>query len=213
VPEPRTLAAFALAAYVFAVLPGPAVIYIVTRSIDRGRVAGIVSVLGIATGNLIHVIAATLGLSALLMSSAVAFTVVRYVGAAYLVYLGIRALLDRDHDSQLDAARRGPLSRLYGQGVLVAAFNPKTALFFLAFLPQFIDPSRGPISLQMSLLGVVLVVITALSDASYALLSGMAGKWLRGSPRFRRRRRAVSGSVYIGLGLTAALTDSRPTSK
>jgi threonine/homoserine/homoserine lactone efflux protein len=210
VPEPKTLAAFAVAAYVFAVLPGPAVIYIVTRSLNRGRGAGVVSVLGIATGNVIHVIAATLGLSALLMSSAVAFTVVKYAGASYLIFLGLRTLLKRaEDDGHRDAMEMNPLSRLYSQGVLVATLNPKTALFFLAFLPQFIDPSRGPVSLQMALLGLLLVVITALSDGCYALLSGTAGKWIRGNPRFALRRRVLSGTVYIGLGVSAALTGSR----
>ena len=209
-PEPKTLATFAVAAYVFAVLPGPAVIYIVTRSIDQGRSGGIVSVLGIATGNVVHVIAATLGLSALLMSSAVAFTAVKYVGASYLILLGLRTLLNRDEDGgHRETSFPSPLTHLYSQGVLVATLNPKTALFFLAFLPQFIDPSRGPVALQMALLGVLLVAITALSDTCYALLSGTAGRWFRRNPRFALRRRLLSGTVYIGLGVSAALTGSR----
>ncbi len=213
-PEPQTLAAFAVAAYVFAVLPGPAVIYIVIRSIERGRMAGVASVLGIATGNLLHALAATLGLTAVLRSSAIAFAGVRYVGAGYLIYLGIRALADRnDNGIQRRTPNRRPLSRLYAHGVVVATLNPKTALFFLAFLPQFLDPTRGPVTLQMALLGVLLVVITALSDVSYALLSGTAGKWLRGERRFTRRRQVFSGSVYIGLGITAALTGSRTTAE
>jgi threonine/homoserine/homoserine lactone efflux protein len=210
VPEAKTLVAFGAAAYIFALFPGPAVLYIVTRSIEQGRMAGVVSVTGIATGNLVHVVAATLGLSALLISSAAAFTVVKYAGAAYLIYLGIREILDRDEgDRQDEAAERRGTSRLYGEGVLVATLNPKTALFFLAFLPQFVDPSRGPVTAQIALLGVLLVVITAVSDTGYALLSGTVGNWFRGSARLARKRRVFSGTMYIGLGFSAALTGSR----
>jgi threonine/homoserine/homoserine lactone efflux protein len=212
VPEAKTLVAFGAAAYLFALFPGPAVLYIVTRSIDQGRMAGVVSVTGIATGNFVHVVAATLGLSALLMSSAAVFTVVKYAGAAYLIYLGIREILERNEGDRLDETtqHRG-LTNLYGQGVLVASLNPKTALFFLAFLPQFVDPARGPVTAQIALLGVLLVVITALSDTSYALLSGTVGNWFRGKARLARRRRLFSGTMYIGLGFSAALTGSRLT--
>jgi threonine/homoserine/homoserine lactone efflux protein len=210
VPEANTLIAFGAAAYLFALFPGPAVLYIAMRSIEQGRVAGVVSVTGIATGNLVHVVAATLGLSALVLSSAAAFTVVKYAGAAYLIYLGIREILDRDErDRQEEAAQHRGMSHLYGQGVLVATLNPKTALFFLAFLPQFVDPSRGSVTAQIALFGVLLVVITALSDTTYALLSGTVGNWFRGNARFVRKRRVFSGTMYIGLGLTAALTGSR----
>jgi threonine/homoserine/homoserine lactone efflux protein len=213
VPEAKTLVAFGAAAYVFALFPGPAVLYIVTRSIEQGRLAGVVSVTGIATGNLVHVVAATLGLSALLMSSAAAFTIVKYAGAAYLIYLGIREILKRDKEDRGNgAAQHRGLSHLYGQGVLVATLNPKTALFFLAFLPQFVDPSRGPVTAQIALLGVLLVVITALSDTSYALLSGTVGNWFRGNARIARKRRVFSGTMYIGLGFSAALTGSRSSS-
>ena len=212
-PEAETLVTFAAAAYVFALFPGPAVLYVVTRSIEQGRAAGVVSVTGIASGNLGHVVAATLGLSALLMSSAAAFTVVKYMGAAYLIYLGIREIVDRDQaDSRDGVARNKGKSYLYGQGVLVATLNPKTALFFLAFLPQFVDPSRGSVTAQIALLGILLVIITALSDTTYALLSGTVGTWLRGNDQFARRRRAFSGTIYIGLGLSAALTGSRSSS-
>jgi threonine/homoserine/homoserine lactone efflux protein len=210
VPEAETLVTFAAAAYVFALFPGPAVLYVVTRSIEQGRVAGVVSVAGIASGNLVHVVAATLGLSALLMSSAAAFTVVKYAGAAYLIYLGIREIVDRnEEDRRDDAVQLRGMSRLYGQGVFVATLNPKTALFFLAFLPQFVDPSRGSVTAQIAVLGILLVVITALSDTTYALLSGTVGSWLRGNARFARKRRVFSGTIYIGLGLSAALTGSR----
>ena len=209
-PELQTLGAFAVAAYVFALVPGPAVIYVVTRSIDQGRMAGVVSVLGIASGTLVHVVAATLGLSALLMSSAVAYSVVKYAGASYLIFLGVRTLLRRDEEAVDRAAPAPvPLKRLYRQGIVVAILNPKNALFFLAFLPQFVDPARGPVALQMGLLGILLVLIAAASDCSYALLSGTAANWLKGNTRILRRRRVLSGSVYIGLGISAALTSSQ----
>lgn len=210
-PEPKTLAAFAVAVYVFAVLPGPAVMYVVTRGIHHGRVGGVVSALGVATGNLVHVVAATLGLSALLMSSAVAFTAVKYTGAAYLVYLGIRTLLDREAEGRDDhATPERSLRRVYGQGAVVATLNPKTALFFLAFLPQFVDPSGAPVAAQIAFLGVLLVVITVVSDSCYALVSGTAGNWLKANPRVVRGRRFLSGGIYIGLGVTAAVSGSRP---
>ncbi len=212
-PEAKTLVTFAAAAYLFALFPGPAVLYVVTRSIEQGRVAGVVSVTGIASGNLVHVVAATLGLSALLLTSAAAFTVVKYAGAAYLIYLGIREIVARDGaDRRDDAVKHRAMSHLYGQGVLVATLNPKTALFFLAFLPQFVDPSKGSAAAQIAFLGILLVVITALSDTSYALLSGIAGNWLRSNARFARKRRVFSGTIYIGLGLSAALTGSRSSS-
>ena len=211
-PDLETVTVFSAAALLFAVVPGPAVIYIVTRSIDQGRSAGLVSALGIATGTLVHVPLATVGLSALLVSSAVAFTMVKYLGAAYLVYLGIRKLLDRQADDLGAAPASRTLRRIYGQGALVGVLNPKTALFFLAFLPQFVDPARGSTALQLAALGVLLVCISLLSDSCYALLTGTAGSWLRRrGPHLIRRQRLVSGSIYIALGVSAAVAGSRST--
>lgn len=205
-PSPETVAVFIGAVVLFAVVPGPAVIYVVTRSADQGRAAGLVSVLGIATGNLVHVLAAAVGLSALLASSAVAFSAVKYLGAAYLVFLGVRKLLQREEDPEImgEAGAQG-LSRSYSHGVVVATLNPKTALFFLAFLPQFVD-AGGSGALQIGLLGVLLVVVTAVSDSLYALVASRAGSWVRGDARFARRRRVITGTVYVGLGVAAALT-------
>jgi len=209
VPEPNTIGIFLVAALLFAVVPGPAVVYVVTRSIAQGRAGGIASTLGIETGNMIHVAAAALGLSALLASSALAFAAIKYVGAAYLIYLGVRKILDRSQDDEKEKRTPEPLNRLYLHGVAVAVLNPKTALFFLAFLPQFVDPARGPISLQLAVLGVLLVAVTALSDGVYALLAGTAGNWFRGNARFMRRQRVISGGVYITLGIAALLAGSR----
>ncbi|MQA88458.1 MAG: LysE family translocator [Streptosporangiales bacterium] len=214
-PEADTFAVFAAAALIFAVMPGPAVFYVVTRSVAEGRRSGLVSTLGIETGNLVHVVAATVGLSALLASSAVAFTVVRYVGAAYLIYLGVRKLLERPSAEETGrSSRMVPLPRVYAQAVAVATLNPKTALFFLAFLPQFVDPTRGPVAVQIGLLGVLLVAITAISDSGYALLTGTAGRWLRVRHRAgtaMRWPRLVSGGAYIALGAYAAVGGDRRT--
>lgn len=209
-PEVQTLTVFAAAALLFAVVPGPAVIYIVTRSVDQGRAAGLVSALGIATGTLVHVPCAAVGLSALLVSSAVAFTTVKYLGAAYLVYLGIRKLLDKEADGLAVTVATRSLKRVFRQGVVVGVLNPKTALFFLAFLPQFVDPARGSAALQLGVLGILLVAISMVSDSGYALLTGTAGEWLRGrSERFFRGQRVLTGGIYIALGLSAAVAGSQ----
>ena len=199
------LPVFLLAALILLLTPGPAVLYIIARSMDQGRLAGIVSVLSIETGNSVHVLAATLGLSAILLSSALAFTVVKYLGAAYLIYLGIRRLSTRDQDHELGSIQKQSLRRIYSQGVLVAALNPKTALFFLAFLPQFVDPSVGSVPLQLLTLGGMFVTMAIVTDSMYALLASTAGGWLKRNRSFLRAERYVVGGVYIGLGLTAAL--------
>ena len=205
-----TITVFAAASLLFAVVPGPAVIYIVTRSVDQGRAAGLVSALGIATGTLVHVPLAAVGLSALLVSSAAAFTTVKYLGAAYLVYLGIRKLLDREADDLDAAPDTRSLRRIYSQGALVGVLNPKTALFFLAFLPQFVDPARGSTAAQLATLGVLLVCISMVSDSCYALLTGSASTWLRGrGTRFMRGQRLLSGAIYVALGVSAAIAGSR----
>jgi threonine/homoserine/homoserine lactone efflux protein len=206
VPSPSTLAVFCAAALALIVVPGPAVTYIVTQSIDKGRAAGLVSALGIASGGLVHVAAAVVGLSALLASSATAFTVVKVVGAVYLIAIGIRRLLARHEDDashEPDSAPGAP-GRLFVQGVVVNVLNPKTALFFLAFLPQFVDPDRGSVAAQVAIFGVTFVLIAVISDSTYALIAAaLAGK-LRASERARRIRRYVTGGVFVVLGATAA---------
>ena len=200
---------FIPAAFNLLITPGPAVLYIVTRSVDQGRRAGIVSVLGIQIGTLTHVFAAALGLSAILVTSALAFDVVKYLGAAYLIYLGIRTLLDRKPVVQSQTVERKTLKTIFSQGVIVAILNPKTALFFFAFLPQFVDSARGSVPLQFLLLGAIFVGMALITDSVYALLAGTAGRWLKGSPRFLRAQRYISGTIYIGLGVTTALASGR----
>jgi len=205
VPSGATFAVFAAAAVALAVVPGPAVLYIVAQSIDGGRAGGLVSALGVATGGLVHVVGATIGLSALIASSATAFTAVKFAGAAYLVVLGVLTLLRRTtvEDAPVRAERR--LRRRYAQGVLVNVLNPKTALFFVAFLPQFADPARGPVAPQLLALGLVFVAVAVCSDALWALAAGSAAERLRASRRFLALQRYVSGTVFVGLGaLTAA---------
>ncbi len=206
--ETSTLLVFIAAAAVLLITPGPAVLYIITRSIDQGRLAGVVSALGVGAGTLFHIAAAALGLSAILVSSALAFDIVKYLGAAYLIYLGLRKLLAREEAFTPESYEKQSLSHIFRQGVIVNLLNPKLALFFFAFLPQFVDPARGAVPVQMVLLGLLLLVMGLLSDSVYALLAGTAGGWLKRSRHFLRAQKYITGTVYIGLGLTAALTGS-----
>jgi threonine/homoserine/homoserine lactone efflux protein len=208
VPDASTLALFSLAALALIVVPGPAVLYIVARSVDQGRRAGVVSALGIAVGGLVHVAAATVGISSLVVSSARAFELVKYAGAAYLIVLGVRRLLTRE-EVTADGRDRAPLREVFTQGVVVNVLNPKTALFFLAFLPQFVDPDAGSVALQTMLLGAVFVVLALVSDSLYGLLAGTLGGALRRNLGFLRVQRYVSGSVFVGLGLATAVSGSK----
>ncbi len=204
-PDWATLGVFALAALALLAVPGPSVLYIVTQSIRDGRRAGLVSMLGIQTGALVHVAAAALGLSALIASSAAAFDALKFAGAAYLIFLGVRRLLGRDEPDLADPRERTELSRLYTQGIVVNVLNPKTALFFLALLPQFVDPARGPVVVQVLVLGLVFIALALVSDGIWAVSAGTFGERLRYSRAFGRVQRYVSGSVFLGLGLVAAL--------
>ncbi len=208
-PFVATLPVFLGAALVLLLTPGPAVLYIVARSMEQGRRVGLASVLGVELGNCVHVIAATIGLSAILFSSALAFGVVKYAGAAYLIYLGIRTL--RTPVSMEVVATDAPKSmrRNFAQGVVIAALNPKTALFFLAFLPQFVDTSKGNVAPQFLALGLMFVTMAIVTDSAYALLSGTAANWLRRNIWFMRFRRYFAGTIYIGLGLSAALAGNK----
>ena len=153
----------------------------------------------------VFVVAAALGLSAILVTSALAFKVVKFLGAGYLIYLGVRKLLDRQDGGEVAALKPQSLSRVFTQGVVVNVLNPKTALFFFAFLPQFVDPARGSPTAQILLLGFIFVGLAIVSDSLYALLAGALGSWLRRTAAFRWGQRYVSGGIYIALGLTAAL--------
>lgn len=208
-PEPSAIALFAAATLALLVVPGPSVLYIVTRGITQGRMAALVSVLGIHVGTTVHVAAAAFGVSALLMRSVVAFNVVKYAGAAYLIVLGIRRLLETSDPlaDEIDVERS--LMRIFSQGIVVNVLNPKTALFFFAFLPQFIDAERGSATVQMLALGMLFIVLGIVSDGIYALVSSSLGERLRGSAAFARRQRLFSGGVFVALGITAALAGHR----
>jgi threonine/homoserine/homoserine lactone efflux protein len=209
IPNATSIGLFAVSATLLLLTPGPAVLYIVSRSIEQGRIAGLVSAFGITTGTLVHVLASTLGLSALLASSALAFALVKYAGAGYLIYMGVRRILSRTDTAapQLKLPRRS-LGRLYREGFVVNLLNPKTGLFFLAFLPQFVDPSRGAVAFQIAFLGLLFTLMGLTSDGLYALVTGTAGRWVKRRGHYSRWERYVTGGVFIGLGVTAALTGS-----
>jgi threonine/homoserine/homoserine lactone efflux protein len=207
-PNTERLPLFIFASIVLLLTPGPAVLYIIARSVDQGRVAGLVSVLSIEVGNFFHAVAAAVGLSALLFSSATAFSVVKYLGAAYLVYLGVRKLFSNSANMQETKMEPQSLQRVFSQGVTVAILNPKTALFFLAFLPQFVDRSKGQVGLQLLTLGCLFVAMAIVSDSMYALLASSAGQWLKSRRRMWLAERYVVGLIYISLGVTAAFADS-----
>jgi threonine/homoserine/homoserine lactone efflux protein len=210
IPNATSIGLFAVAAALLLLTPGPAVLYIVARSVEQGRIAGLASVFGITTGTLVHVLASTLGLSALLASSALAFAVVKYAGAGYLIYMGVRRILKRTETSASPLKlRKRSLRRLYRDGFVVNLLNPKTALFFLAFLPQFVDPSRGAVPFQIAFLGLLFTLMGLTSDGLYALVAGTAGVWVKRQNRYLDWERYVTGSVFIGLGVTAALAGGR----
>jgi threonine/homoserine/homoserine lactone efflux protein len=205
-PDVRNIQLFVIAAIALAVTPGPAVLYVVTRSITQGRTAGVVSCFGVTLGGFVHVLAAALGVSAALATSVLAFTLVKYAGAAYLVWLGVRAFMKKPQIARIEQSEPRSLLRIFRDGVVVNILNPKTALFFLAFIPQFVTPSRGDIPLQCAFLGGLFVLIAFCTDVTWSLVASGAGAWLRGHPRFVVSERYVAGSVYLTLGLTAAFS-------
>ena len=204
-PDPASLAVFVLAALALLLVPGPAVLYIVARSIHQGRRAGLASVLGIHVGTLVHIAAATVGLSALVVSSAVAFTAVKVAGAVYLVALGLWTLFSGGAETEIALGGERRLRRVFAQGIVVNVLNPKTALFFLAFLPQFVDADAAHPALQIAFLGLLFVALGLVTDSLWALAAGTAGGVLRRSRRFTTAQRYVTGSVYVGLGVATAL--------
>jgi threonine/homoserine/homoserine lactone efflux protein len=208
-PEPTTLLVFTGAALALLVVPGPSVLYIVTRGMHQGRSAALVSVLGVTTATLIHTAFAAIGLSAILATSALAFTVVKVAGSAYLLWLAVRTWLDRSAERQTAAPAAVGHRRVYVEGLLVNLLNPKTALFVLALLPQFVDPTRGPAAIQILVLGVLLATLGLCSDGAYALVSGSLGSWLRRRRSIATAQRRMSALVYAVLGIGTALAGQR----
>jgi threonine/homoserine/homoserine lactone efflux protein len=208
IPTHSALLLFITGAVVLLIIPGPAVFYIVGRSIDQGRRAGVISALGIATGALVHVTAAALGLSALLVSSATAFGVVKYLGAAYLIYLGLQKLYRGDSFAKSDAPEPAKFRRIFRQGVVVSVLNPKEALFFFAFLPQFVDYSKGSITAQILFLGLLFICMGVTSDTLWALSAGTLAQHLKRNTRWLKVQRYVSGGMLISLGVATAFAGS-----
>lgn len=204
-----TIGLVSLTSLVLAITPGPDMIYIATRSIAQGRSAGIVSALGVHTGVFVHTFAAALGLSALIAASALAFSIVKYAGAAYLIYLGVRTLLSNPETLEVTSNERSKLGEIFRQGLITNVLNPEVVLFFLAFLPQFVDPAAGNATTQIFLLGLVMVVVTLPVDIAVALLGGKLGVWLRARRSVQRASKWVTGLVYIGLGVGTALHGRR----
>lgn len=205
-PNVALLSGFLIAALVVLLIPGPGVLYIVTRSLSQGRRAGLVSVLGLSAGALVHVAAATAGLSAILLASATAFGAVKMLGAGYLIYLGVRTLLSANTQLPDDDSDRRSASRLFTDGVVVSVLNPKIAVFFLAFLPQFVDPTRGAAAAQLFTLGLLYVMLALLTDGMYAILAASVRHWIDASVMRGPLPRYASGAVYIGLGVTTAIS-------
>ena len=206
-PDGTALLAFVVAALVVLLIPGPGVLYVLARSLAQGQKAGLVSVLGLSAGAFLHVVAATVGLSAVLVASAAAFGVVKLLGAAYLIYLGVRAFLTRGSNGYVEVSAPRSLRRVFRDGVIVSVLNPKIAVFFLAFLPQFADPLRGPVSQQIFLLGFLYCMLSLCTDGAYALLASRLRPWLGGPVARSPIPRYATGTVYVGLGVSTALAE------
>lgn len=208
-PTSATLLAFAAAALALVVIPGPNLIYIITRGIQQGRRAAVMSSLGVQAGMVVHILLAAFGLSALVARSPVLYDVIRYAGAGYLIWIGVALLRKRRVEvDEVSTLRPASMRRLFLHGFAINMLNPKVILFVLALLPQFVDPARGSTAGQMLVLGAVFIGVALVSDTTFALASGSLGAWLKGHPDSARHRDRVSGIVYLLLGLVVALTGS-----
>ena len=203
--DSTSLMIFIAASLVLLIIPGPAVLYIVARSLEQGRLAGFVSTLGITFASVVHVIFASLGLSALILQSALMFNIIKYLGAVYLIYLGIKTLLSKSKPVKQVKIKPLELRQMFWQGFIVNMLNPKTAIFFLAFLPQFVDPANGSVAMQFIILGMIFVVLAISSDSIYAMAAGSAKNLLSKSERVVKIQKYFSSTVYIGLGIATGL--------
>ena len=204
-PSLETYAVFMATCLVLLAIPGPAVLYVVSRSVDQGRSAGLASVAGICTGTIVHVTLATVGLSSLVLASKLAFDAVRYAGAAYLVYLSVRRLLTRRAEEELHVRPPRTVRDLYTQGLVVNLLNPKTIVFIFAFVPQFVDVEAGHVWFQVLVLGLSFAALGAMSDSLYAFVAGTVADRLRGTALVARIERWFGGTILVGLGVTAAV--------
>ena len=209
-PDPTQLALYFAAAFVLAVMPGPGIFYVAARTLAGGRAEGMASSLGTGLGGLVHVLAGSLGVSAIVLASAELFTALKLVGAAYLVWLGVRTFLSalRDASTGLKGGFAAPSvgpQRAFREGMLVEALNPKTAAFFLAFIPQFVDPNQGPVALQFMMLGFVSVTLNTLADIMVAFAASGIRRGAAARPALIRRLREASGAAMIALGIGLTL--------
>ncbi|MEO1207980.1 MAG: LysE family translocator [Cyanobacteria bacterium J06638_20] len=208
-PDLTSFGLFLSAAILLAITPGPGIFYVLTRSLKGGRREGIASSFGTAVGGLFHVLAAALGISIILAASAIAFNLVKYLGAGYLIYLGLKTILSRDALMHTATVQTPGYRRAFLQGITVEILNPKTALFFLAFIPQFVNP-EGIVFLQFLLLGTLSITLNTTSDLIIASLAGPIGQRLKNSPRLRKTQRYMTGTGLIALGSYVAFTGESP---
>jgi threonine/homoserine/homoserine lactone efflux protein len=201
------IALFIVAAALLTVAPGPDIIYVLTRGVAQGRKAGIAAALGFATGCIFHTVLAAVGVAALIRSSPLAFDVVRFAGAAYLVWIGIQAIRHRAAFAIEGGDETRALATIYKQSVLGNMLNPKVTLFFLAFLPQFVNPQAGNVALQMAILGIIFMVQTAIIFGAVAIFAGWIGAWMRARPAIGERLNLVAGFIFIALGIRVALPE------
>ncbi len=200
---------FLSAAILLAIAPGPGMLYVLARALGGGRREGLLSALGTFFGGMVHVFAAAVGLSIILAKSAIAFSAVKYLGAGYLCFLGLRMILDARQDNGVSLADFPRGRNPFWQGIMTEVLNPKTALFFLSFIPQFVNHKHGHVFLQFILLGTLSVTLNTSADIAVTLLAGPLGQRIRGSARFRRRQRTLTGAVMIGLGSYLAFGESK----
>lgn len=201
---------FLTAALLLAIAPGPGMLYVLARSLAGGKREGVLSAFGTFLGGMVHVFAAALGISIILAKSAAAFALVKYVGAAYLCFLGVRMILDaRSHETAPHVSSAKPVRNPLWQGVATEVLNPKTALFFLSFIPQFVVRGNGHVFLQFVTLGTISVVLNTTADLIMIALAGPLGEKIRSSAVFRRRQRTVTGAIMIGLGIYLATSESK----
>ena len=203
--DTTSLLIFTAASITLAVIPGPAVLFIIARSLEQGRIAGLVSTLGIGLAGIVHVILAALGLSALVLKSALMFNIIKYIGAVYLIYLGIKTLFSKQAVIKDISVEPMKLREMFWQGFIVNLFNPKTAIFFLAFLPQFVNPASGSVTAQFLVLGMIFVLLALTSDSLYALVAGSVKQLLTETRRVALIQKYFSSTVYIGLGIATGL--------
>jgi len=207
--DPTHFFVFLTAAILLAIAPGPGMLYVLARTLAGGRREGLLSSIGTFFGGMVHVFAAAAGVSIILAKSALAFSVVKYLGAAYLCLLGIRMLVDARRDEAISPITASSVKNAFWQGVMTEVLNPKTALFFLSFIPQFVNHANGHVFAQFVLLGAISVTLNTAADIIVTLLAGPLGRRIRESASFRRRQRTMTGMVMIGLGTYLAVGESK----